>query len=86
MIIQRRALPIVCDSSAIWKVAADRSGAAPFNYGGDIRLARAHGTFAGIQHPLTILIFLAAGSAIWPARDLVREWETKDGGPDALPD
>ena len=43
MIIQRRALPIVWDSSVIWKVAADKSGAAPLNCGGKERsgLARA---------------------------------------------
>src|SRR5882762_2827121 len=30
--IHRRALPIVCVSSWIWNVAADRSGSAPFIY------------------------------------------------------
>jgi len=48
IIIQRRALPIVWDSSTIWKVAADKSGAAPLNYGKDIRLARTRGDLLGL--------------------------------------
>lgn len=33
MIIHRSAFPIVCDSSNIWNVAAERSGSAPFIWG-----------------------------------------------------
>ena len=51
-----------------------------------MRLARAREIFARIHPSLTILIFLAAGSAIWLASDFVREWETKDVGVDVYPD
>jgi hypothetical protein len=71
IIIQRRALPIVWDSSVIWKVAVDKSGAAPLNCGGKRDQVRhgPHCEFAGIHPSLTILIFFVARSAIWPARD-----------------